>query len=144
MYNTIEQWIDYIDGGCNVLKVDYQFFKKELSLDIQVFENNNKYTHNILFQNVASVYFNGGDGDIRLEKVIPEEFNWQIFEISYHPEGIGNLSNPVIPEYQSNANFLIDINRRLIAVEAETVSFDSKQFYAYRFGSIINEKIKNE
>lgn len=57
MYNTIEQWIDYIDGGCNVLKVDYQFFKKELSLDIQVFENNNKYTHNILFQNVASVYF---------------------------------------------------------------------------------------
>lgn len=76
MYNTIEQWIDYIDGGCNVLKVDYQFFKKELSLDIQVFENNNKYTHNILFQNVASVYFNAGDGDIRSEKMIPEEYNW--------------------------------------------------------------------
>ncbi|BDG82159.1 hypothetical protein BSF_38880 [Bacillus subtilis] len=69
-----EQWIDYIDGGCDVLKVDYQFFKKELSLDIQVFdENNNKYTHNILFQNVASVYFNAGDGNIRLEKIIPEE-----------------------------------------------------------------------
>ncbi|MCP9298102.1 YxiG family protein [Bacillus halotolerans] len=132
MYNTIEQWIDYIDGGCDVLKVDYQFFKKELSLDIQVFENNNKYTHNILFQNVASVYFNAGDGDIRLEKIVPEEYNWQIFEISYHPEGIGNLSNPIIPEYQSNINFLIDINRRLISVEAEFVSFDSKQFYAYK------------
>ncbi|UUI84259.1 hypothetical protein NPA28_20085 [Bacillus halotolerans] len=67
-----------------------------------------------------------------MKRVDPEEFNWQISEISYHPEGIGNLSNPIIPEYQSNANFLIDINRRLIAVEAESVSFDSKQFYAYK------------
>ncbi|MGG3337227.1 hypothetical protein ABER70_01035 [Bacillus subtilis] len=133
MYKTIEQWIDYIDGGCNVLKVDYQFFKKELLLEIQVVQNKAEYTHNIIiFQNVASVYFNAGDGDIRLEKIVPEEYNWQIFEISYHPEGIGNLSNLMIPEYQSNANFLIDINRRLISVKVEFVSFDSKQFYAYK------------
>ncbi|QAV10642.1 YxiG family protein [Bacillus vallismortis] len=131
MYKTIEQWIDYIDGGCSVLKVDYQFFKKELLLEIQVAQNKAEYTHNILFQNVASVYFNGGDGDIRLEKVVPEEFNWQVFEMSYHPEGIGNLSNPEIPEYQSNANFLIDMNRMLIAIEAETVRFDDQSFYAY-------------
>lgn len=131
MYKTIEQWIDYIDGGCSVLKVDYQFFKKELLLEIQVAQNKAEYTHNILFQNVVSVYFNGGDGDIRLEKVVPEEFNWQIFEMSYHPEGIGNLSNPEIPEYQSNANFLIDMNRMLIAIEAETVRFDDQSFYAY-------------
>ncbi|QRV11318.1 hypothetical protein JR311_19245 [Bacillus velezensis] len=37
----------------------------------------------------------------------------------------------VIPEYQSNANFLIDMNRMLIAVEAETVRFDDQSFYAY-------------
>ncbi|MEC1646061.1 MULTISPECIES: hypothetical protein [Bacillus] len=52
-----------------------------------------------------------------MEKVVPEEFNWQIFKISYHPEGIGSLSNPVITEYYSDR------------VKAETVSFDSKQFY---------------
>ncbi|MCY8318222.1 hypothetical protein MOC71_16120 [Bacillus vallismortis] len=135
MYKTIEQWIDYIDGGCNVLKVDYQFFKKELLIEIQVVQIKAEYTHNIIFQNVASVYFNGGDGDIRLEKIDPEEYNWQVFEMSYHPEGIGNLSNSVIPEYQSNANFLIDMNRKLIAIEAETVRFDDESFYAYQLNN---------
>lgn len=61
----------------------------------------------------------------------PEEYNWQVFEMSYHPEGIGNLSNAVIPEYQSNTNFLINMNSMLIAGEAETVRFDDQSFYAY-------------
>ncbi|QFY87940.1 hypothetical protein D0819_15730 [Bacillus subtilis] len=131
MYQTINEWIDYIDEGCSVLHLDFNVFKKELSLNIKVFESEAEYTHKILFQNVASVYFNGGDGDIRLEKIDPEEYNWQVFEMIYHPEGIGNLSNSIIPEYQSNANFLIDMNRMLIAIEAETVRFDDQSFYAY-------------
>ncbi|KUP31622.1 hypothetical protein C7B63_10355 [Bacillus halotolerans] len=135
MYKTINQWVDYIDGGCSVLQIDFNVFKKELLIEIQVVQNKAEYTHNIVFQNVASVYFNGGDGDIRLEKVDPEEYNWQVFEMSYHPEGIGNLSNSVIPEYQSNANFLIDMNRMLIAIEAETVRFDDQSFYAYQLNN---------
>ncbi|MES5058779.1 YxiG family protein [Bacillus velezensis] len=131
MYKTINEWVDFIDGGCAVLHFDFQVFKKELSLKIQVVENKAEYTHNILFQNVASVYFSADIGDMRLEKIDPEEYNWQVFEMSYHPEGIGNLSNAVIPEYQSNANFLIDMNRMLIAIEAETVRFDDQSFYAY-------------
>lgn len=130
MYQTINEWVDYIDEGCSVLHLDFNVFKKELSLDIKVFESKAEYTHKILFQNVASVYFNGGDDDIRLEKIDPEEYNWQVFEMSYHPEGIGNLSNSIIPEYQSNANFLIDMNRMLIAIEAEIVRFDDQSFYA--------------
>lgn len=131
MYQMINEWVDYIDEGCSVFHLDFNVFKKELSLNIKVFESESEYTHKILFQNVASVYFNGGDGDIRLEKIDPEEYNWQVFEMSYHPEGIGNLSNSIIPEYQSNANFLIDMNRMLIAIEAETVRFDDQSFYAY-------------
>ncbi|MBT2713702.1 hypothetical protein J7E23_12680 [Pseudomonas sp. ISL-88] len=128
MYKTINEWVDYIDGGCGVLQIDFNVFKKELLIEIQVIQNKAEYTHNIIFQNVASVYFNGGDGDIRLEKIDPEEYNWQVFEMSYHPEGIGNLSISVISEYQSNANFLIDMNRMLIAIEAETVHFDGQSF----------------
>ncbi|MEC1565020.1 YxiG family protein [Bacillus velezensis] len=132
MYKTINEWVDYIDGGCAVLHFDFHvFFKKELSLKIQVVENKAECTHNILFQNAASVYFSADIGDMRLEKIDPEEYNWQVFEMSYHPEGIGNLSNAVIPEYQSNANFLINMNSMLIAVEAETVRFDDQSFYAY-------------
>ncbi|MCY7961625.1 hypothetical protein [Bacillus inaquosorum] len=131
MYKTIIEWVDYIDEGCSVLHLDFNVFKKELSLEIKVVEGEGEYLHKILFQNVASVYFNGGDGDIRLEKIDPEEYNWQVFEFSYHPEGIGNLSNSIIPEYQSNANFLIDMNRMLIAIETETVRFDHQSFYAY-------------
>ncbi|MDZ5721231.1 hypothetical protein U1F82_08940, partial [Bacillus sp. SXabc123] len=131
MYKTIIEWVDYIDEGCSVLHLDFNVFKKELSLEIKVVEGEGEYFHKILFKNVASVYFNGGDGDIRLEKIDPEEYNWQVFEFSYHPEGIGNLSNSIIPEYQSNANFLIDMNRMLIAIEAETVRFDDQSFYAY-------------
>ncbi len=135
MYKTIQEWVDYIDEGCSVLHLNFNVFKNELSLDIKVFESEAEYTHNIIFQNVASVYFNGGDGDIRLEKIDPEEYNWQVFEMSYHPEGIGNLSNSVIPEYQSNANFLIDMNRMLIAIEAEIVRFDDQSFYAYQLNT---------
>lgn len=135
MYKTIQEWVDYIDEGCSVLHLNFNVFKKELSLDIKVFESEGEYTHNIIFQNVASVYFNGGDGDIRLEKIDPEEYNWQVFEMSYHPEGIGNLSNSVIPEYQSNANFLIDMNRMLIAIEAEIFRFDDLSFYAYQLNT---------
>ncbi|MES5396305.1 hypothetical protein ABU952_09210 [Bacillus amyloliquefaciens] len=132
MYKTIIDWVDYIDEGCAVLHFDFNVFKKELSLDIKVFEKESEYTHKILFQNVASVYFSADIGDMRLEKIDPEEYNWQVFEMSYHPEGIGNLSNSVIPEYQSNANFLINMNSMLIAIEAETVRFDNQSFYAYR------------
>ncbi|MEC1666211.1 hypothetical protein [Bacillus mojavensis] len=135
MYKTINQWVDYIDGGCSVLQIDFNVFKKELLIEIQVVQNKGEYTHNIIFQNVASVYFNGGDGDIRLEKIDSEEYNWQVFEMSYHLEGIGNLSNSVIPEYQSNANFLIDMNRMLIAIEAESVRFDDQSFYAYQLNN---------
>ncbi|MGX4767984.1 YxiG family protein [Bacillus mojavensis] len=135
MYKTINQWVDYIDGGCSVLQIDFNVFKKELLIEIQVVQNKAEYTHNIIFQNVASVYFNGGDGDIRLEKIDSEEYNWQVFEMSYHLEGIGNLSNSVIPEYQSNANFLIDMNRMLIAIEAESVRFDDQSFYAYQLNN---------
>ncbi|MCY8308309.1 YxiG family protein [Bacillus vallismortis] len=131
MCKTINDWVDYIDEGGSVLHLDFNVFKKELTLDIKVFEDEGEYKHKILFQNVASTYYSADVGDMRLEKIDPEEYNWQVFEMSYHPEGIGNLSNPEIPEYQSNANFLIDMNRMLIAIEAETVRFDDQSFYAY-------------
>lgn len=84
---------------------------------------------------MASAYYSADVGDMRLEKIDPEEYNWQVFEMSYHPEGNGNLSNSIIPEYQSNANFLIDMNRMLIAIEAETVRFDDQSFYAYQLNT---------
>lgn len=28
--NKLNNRVDYIDEGCNILKVDYQFFKKDL------------------------------------------------------------------------------------------------------------------
>lgn len=69
MYKTINEWVDYIDEGCSVLHLDFNVFKKELSLDIKVFEGEGEYTHKILFQNVASVYFSADVGDMRLEKL---------------------------------------------------------------------------
>ncbi|MCY8029022.1 hypothetical protein MOB47_05875 [Bacillus inaquosorum] len=135
MYKTIIEWVDYIDEGCSVLHLDFNVFKKELSLNIKVFESEAEYTHKILFQNVASTYFSADVGDMRLEKIIPEEYNWQIFEFGYHPEGIGNLSNSKIEHYHSNANFLINMNSMLIAIEAETVRFDDQSFYAYQLNT---------
>ncbi|MCY8131831.1 hypothetical protein MOC33_23055, partial [Bacillus spizizenii] len=78
-----------------------------------------------------SVYFSADVGDMRLEKIVPEEYNWQVFEFSYHPEGIGNFLNCKIEHYHSNANFLINMNSMLIAIEAEMVYFDDQSFYAY-------------
>lgn len=52
MYKTINEWVDYIDGGCSVLQIDFNVFKKELLIEIQVVQNKAEYTHNIIFQNV--------------------------------------------------------------------------------------------
>lgn len=111
------------------------FYVKTCKPDIKVFESEAEYTHKILFQNVASTYYSADVGDMRLEKIVPEEYNLQIFEFSYHPEGIGNLSNSKIEHYHSNANFLINMNSMLIAIEAETVRFDDQSFYAYQLNT---------
>ncbi len=131
MYKTINEWVDYIDGGCAVLHFDFHVFKKSFHLRFRSLKIKPNVRITFFFKMQASVYFSADIGDMRLEKIDPEEYNWQVFEMSYHPEGIGNLSNAVIPEYQSNANFLINMNSMLIAVEAETVRFDDQSFYAY-------------
>ncbi|WP_366203881.1 hypothetical protein [Bacillus safensis] len=128
MFNSVEKWIDYLDGGCNVLGVTFDFFHKELVLSVKVSELNKVTQHEIRFMNVASLYYNGGEGNYRFEELIEEEMNWQIFECSYHPNGIGNLKNEVLEEFDSNANFLFDINCMILAIESKKASFDSQEF----------------
>lgn len=128
LFNSIEQWVDYIDGVCEVLCLDFNIFKKELVLKIKITDQGNVFEHQLVFKNIASLYFNGGEGISRFEKIAPEEINWQIFEFSYHPDGIGNFGNNLLEEYNTNANFIICINSLLIAVEAYNVSFDLEEF----------------
>lgn len=40
MFNSVQKWIDYLDGGCNVLGVTFDLFHKELILSVKVSELN--------------------------------------------------------------------------------------------------------
>ncbi|WP_444859566.1 YxiG family protein [Bacillus zhangzhouensis] len=51
-----------------------------------------------------------------------------MFKCSYHPHGIRNLNNELLEEFDSNANFLFDINGMLLAIESKKVCFDSQEF----------------
>ncbi|TFW48212.1 hypothetical protein [Bacillus sp. 005/A4HT-01/001] len=128
MFNSVQKWIDYLDGGCNVLGVTFDLFHKELILSVKVSELNKVTQHEIRFMNMASLYYNGGEGNDRFEELIQEEMNWQIFECSYHPNGIGNLKNVLLEEFDSNTNFLFNINGMLLAIESKNVCFDSQEF----------------
>ncbi|WP_077301723.1 YxiG family protein [Virgibacillus pantothenticus] len=128
MLKSIEQWVDYIDEGCDILCIHFNIFKKELRLKIKITEHEQSIEHQIVFKNIASLYFNGGEEETRLEHINYEEYNWQIFEFSYHPNGIGNLENDVLKEFNTNINFIFDINMLLLAVESYHVSFDSNEF----------------
>lgn len=128
MFSSVQKWIDYLDGGCNVLGVTFDLFHKELILSVKVSELNKVTQHELRFMNVASLYYNGGEGNDRFEELIQEEMNWQIFECSYHPNGIGNLKNVLLEEFDSNANFLFNINGMLLAIESKKVCFDSQEF----------------
>ncbi|API93375.1 hypothetical protein J32TS6_10100 [Virgibacillus pantothenticus] len=128
MFRSIEQWVDYIDEGCDILCINFNILKKELRLKIKITEQEQSIEHQIVFKNIASLYFNGGEGITRFEQINFEEYNWQIFEFSYHPNGIGNLENDMLKEFNTNINFIFDINQLLIAVEAYHVSFDANEF----------------
>ncbi|WP_144667370.1 hypothetical protein [Bacillus altitudinis] len=117
MFSSIEKWIDYLDGVCEVLAFSFDFFRKELVINISISEINDARYHELRFMNVASLYYNGGEGNDRFEELIQEEMNWQIFECSYHPNGIGNFKNVLLEEFDSNANFLFNINGMLLAIE---------------------------
>ncbi|WP_437435406.1 YxiG family protein [Bacillus pumilus] len=128
LFSSIEKWIDYLDGVCDVLAFSFDFFCKELVINISITEINDARYHELRFMNVASLYYNGGEGNDRFEELIQEEMNWQIFECSYHPQGIGNLKNELLEEFEANANFLFNINGMLLAIESKNVCFDSKEF----------------
>ncbi|GAB1303916.1 YxiG family protein [Bacillus altitudinis] len=114
--------------GCNVLGVTFDLFHKELVLSLKVSELNKVTQHELRFMSVASLYYNGGEGNDRFEELIQEEMNWQIFECSYHPNGIGNLKSVLLEEFDSNANFLFNINGMLPAIESKNICFDSQEF----------------
>lgn len=97
-------------------------------MKIKVSELQKVTQHEIRFMNVASLYYNGGEGNYRFEELIAEEMNWQIFECSYHPHGIGNLNNELLEEFDANANFLFSINGMLLSIESKKVRFDSQEF----------------
>lgn len=118
LFSSVEKWIDYLDGGFNVLGVTFDLFQKELVLSLKVSELNKVTQHEIRFMNVASLYYNGGEGNDRFEELIH----------SYHPNGIGNLKNVLLEEFDSNTNFLFNINGMLLAIESKNVCFDSQEF----------------
>ncbi|CAL8897619.1 conserved hypothetical protein [Bacillus pumilus] len=128
MFSSIEKWIDYLDGVCDVLALSFDFFCKELVISISITEINDARHHELRFMNVASLYYNGGEGNDRFEELIQGEMNWQISECSYHPQGIGNLKNELLEEFEANANFLFNINGMLLAIESKNVCFDSQEF----------------
>ncbi|WP_446650540.1 YxiG family protein [Bacillus altitudinis] len=78
LFSSVEKWIDYLDGGFNVLGVTFDLFQKELVLSLKVSELNKVTQHEIRFMNVASLYYNGGEGNDRFEELIH----------SYHPNGM--------------------------------------------------------
>ncbi|MCP6680745.1 YxiG family protein [Bacillus nakamurai] len=130
MCRSLEEWVDYLDTVCTVLQVDYQFFKKELHVSIRINEPDQEFYHDLLFRNVSSFAYYGGRADERFEEVIQEEMNWQFFEFSFHPGGIGILEHAAMEGHTFNPNFLIDINTRLLAIEAGTLCIDGIEYDA--------------
>ncbi|WP_459213355.1 hypothetical protein [Bacillus safensis] len=57
-------------------------FPKELILSVIVSELNKVTQYELRFMNVASLYYNGGEGNDRFEELIQEEMNWQIFYLT--------------------------------------------------------------
>ncbi|WP_425267089.1 YxiG family protein [Bacillus vallismortis] len=64
----------------------------------------------------------------KFDKTVPIDTNWYLEEISYFKEGIGKLQNDILGSQVLNANFLIEFNGTLLAIESKSVSFDSKEY----------------
>ncbi|WP_099302291.1 YxiG family protein [Bacillus sp. Marseille-P3800] len=127
MISSIQEWVNYFDEGCNIIHINFNPFTKEIVLDLEVIEGGVTNKFKVEFQSVASIYYNAGIGDARLNDIRSDEFNWQLFEMAYFPDGIGNLGNDKLDEYHSNANFIIIFNTMLISIEAKRISINSQE-----------------
>lgn len=125
MNNPIQKHL--IDSEFTILKTDFQFFKKEFILYLEMDTKGKKQQHRILFKNVSSLFFYAGKESSLKDVAYGEK--WILNSFSYYPKGIGTLYHPLIEDYESNANVLIGINQAVYAVETERVFFDSTEIY---------------
>ncbi|MCP6680746.1 hypothetical protein P4T89_10035 [Bacillus nakamurai] len=112
------------------MSLNFDFFVKTLSIYAEMEEGGTPVRHHILFKNVASLFVAEKDGS-RLEDVSHMD-DGEICSFTYVSQGTGSRSHSFIEGYESNPHFLIEISEKVLAVEAERVSFDSTEFYAYK------------
>ncbi|MFJ9288442.1 YxiG family protein [Bacillus halotolerans] len=128
--NSIEQWIDYInhDINCFLHDINFEFLENRLTLYLKLYEGGEKPTlKEISFKDVNGINCNFSDRN-KFDKTVLNDTNWYLEEISYFKEGIGKLQNGILGNQVFNANFLIEINGTLLAIESKSVSFDSKEY----------------
>ncbi|MCI4137522.1 hypothetical protein MMJ09_10540 [Bacillus vallismortis] len=128
--NSIEQWIDYInhDVNCFMYDINFEYLENRLTLYLKLYEEGEKATlKEISFKDINGIYCNFNVHN-KFDKTIPIDTNWYLEEISYFKEGIGKLQNGILGNQVFNANFLIEINGTLLAIESKSVSFDSKEY----------------
>ncbi len=123
----VQEWVNYFDEGGDLKKVNFDPFTKERLFLVEIFNEGETNTNDVHFKEVASLYYNAGIGDERLEIVDVKEFNWQLFEMGYFPLGVGNLINEHIKEYQANANFIVIFSNRLWLIEATQLFINEKK-----------------
>ncbi|QOQ54986.1 YxiG family protein [Bacillus amyloliquefaciens] len=131
--NSIEQWIDYInyDVNCFLHDINFECLENRLTLYFKVYDGGEKATlKEISFKDVNGIYFGVNN---KFDKTIPSDANWYLEEISYFKEGIGKMQNGILGDQVISANFLIEINGTLLAIECKYIYFDSKEYQVFNY-----------
>ncbi|MGO5677333.1 YxiG family protein [Bacillus subtilis] len=142
--NSIEQWIDYInhDVNCFMYDINFEYLENRLTLYLKLYEEEKATLKEISFKDISGIYCDFSVHN-KFDKTIPIDTNWYLEEISYFKEGIGKLQNGILGNQVLNANFLIEINGTLLAIESKCVSFDSKEYQAFNDYEKTEKKQKN-
>ncbi|CAF1719072.1 hypothetical protein NRS6084_00211 [Bacillus subtilis] len=143
--NSIEQWIDYInhDVNCFIYDINFEYLENRLTLYLKLYEGGEKATlKEVSFKDINGFYCNFNVHN-KFDKTITIDTNWYLEEISYFKEGIGKLQNGILGNQVFNANFLIETNGTLLAIESKSVYFDSKEYQVLNSHEKTKKKQRN-
>jgi hypothetical protein len=105
-----------------------------IKFDLKVVENGEKKDFVLKFLGVSSFYFVADSGNRRLNLIDPDEGDYmEISTITYFEFGVGKLnitskSETWVKQYNSSANFALELWSSLLLIEANSVVINGKRF----------------
>ncbi len=136
----VETTLSEIQEKLNILwasmitKLTVDILRHSIRFDLTVIKNGDEVDFILQFDGVSSFYFVEDAGEKRLYPIEPDEGDYtEISTIHYYKLGVGQLnitskSETWVKQYNSSANFALELWNSLLLIEASSILINGDRF----------------